>query len=881
MRKSSILTLLIAVTIQFVSAQTTNNSQNDFSKTIAKRFSQLWYYTPQEKVYLQTDKPYYSTGEDLWFKAYLVNASTHIQNTKSMFVYVELIDKSDTVMSRVKIRKDSLGIFSGNIKLLPEWPAGKYTLRAYTSWMQNAGTDFFFSKVIYIGNRIDDRILCKPEFGTYKEGKVLVTLNFINTYGSPVADKEVKILRSWIQTGKKSNQATIDKTGKIVFEAEIDSAGISKKYIDLSIKEPGLKFRDKIYFPDFSKDFDVQFFPESGTLLNDELQTIAFKGIGGNGLSVDLEGMIFNQNNEEIAEIRSFHKGMGKFVMKTNPGDTYYAVITSKGLTKKFELPKTQVNGVGIRITNGRGRLNYSFINKTAFENKHYSLLIHTRGVVYFLRPLVESEGAIPEIVLPPGISVASVIDSVGNTYCERLVFVKPSALPVVKMLANKTTYGRRDPVVLDFNTFSADGKPFKGNFSISVTDTGNVLNDSTSDNILSYLLLSSDLKGYIEDPAAYFTDNSAVTREKLDVLMLTQGWRRFNTADYVKGKYPENNYFMEIGQTISGKVVNLFQKPAKGNDIIFLSPYKNRIVLENTDSLGRYLIQGIEFPDSTTMILKAKSKTKLVDVEIIPDNDEFPPINTFIPEDKYKNAEPPAKYFQMIKEKYYNEGGMLIVNLEEFTVKAEEKKTNDMTNFYASMADTNIDTEKLEEFPGMGILELLAMQPGIQVNGESVSIRNASGNPLFIIDGIETDQIQDVEYINSFEIENIAIFKGASTSFFGSKGGNGVVAITLKKGVITKSITPPSLIHVTPLGYQKPVEFYVPKYDVDSIRKQAKPDLRTTIYWDPKIQSDDNGSFQVKFYTADQPNNYRIILEGISNKGEICRFMGILNRKD
>jgi len=881
MRKSSILTLLIAVTIQFVSAQTTNNSQNDFSKTIAKRFSQLWYYTPQEKVYLQTDKPYYSTGEDLWFKAYLVNASTHIQNTKSMFVYVELIDKSDTVMSRVKIRKDSLGIFSGNIKLLPEWPAGKYTLRAYTSWMQNAGTDFFFSKIIYIGNRIDDRILCKPEFGTYKEGKVLVTLNFINTYGSPVADKEVKILRSWIQTGKKSNQATIDKTGKIVFEAEIDSAGISKKYIDLSIKEPGLKFRDKIYFPDFSKDFDVQFFPESGTLLDDELQTIAFKGIGGNGLSVDLEGMIFNQNNEEIAEIRSFHKGMGKFVMKTNPGDTYYAVITSKGLTKKFELPKTQVNGVGIRITNGRGRLNYSFINKTAYENKHYSLLIHTRGVVYFLRPLVESEGAIPEIVLPPGISVASVIDSVGNTYCERLVFVKPSALPVVKMLANKTTYGRRDPVVLDFNTFSADGKPFKGNFSISVTDTGNVLNDSTSDNILSYLLLSSDLKGYIEDPAAYFTDNSAVTREKLDVLMLTQGWRRFNTADYVKGKYPENNYFMEIGQTISGKVVNLFQKPAKGNDIIFLSPYKNRIVLENTDSLGRYLIQGIEFPDSTTMILKAKSKTKLVDVEIIPDNDEFPPINTFIPEDKNKNAEPPAKYFQMIKEKYYNEGGMLIVNLEEFTVKAEEKKTNDMTNFYASMADTNIDTEKLEEFPGMGILELLAMQPGIQVNGESVSIRNASGNPLFIIDGIETDQIQDVEYINSFEIENIAIFKGASTSFFGSKGGNGVVAITLKKGVITKSITPPSLIHVTPLGYQKPVEFYVPKYDVDSIRKQAKPDLRTTIYWDPKIQSDDNGSFQVKFYTADQPNNYRIILEGISNKGEICRFMGILNRKD
>jgi hypothetical protein len=72
-----------------------------------------------------------------------------------------------------------------------------------------------------------------------------------------------------------------------------------------------------------------------------------------------------------------------------------------------------------------------------------------------------------------------------------------------------------------------------------------------------------------------------------------------------------------------------------------------------------------------------------------------------------------------------------------------------------------------------------------------------------------------------------------------------------------------------------------MPKYEVDSVRQQIKPDLRTTIYWNPKIKSDVNGNFQVNFYTADQPNNYRVILEGISNTGEICRFMGIIQRRD
>jgi hypothetical protein len=87
--------------------------------------------------------------------------------------------------------------------------------------------------------------------------------------------------------------------------------------------------------------------------------------------------------------------------------------------------------------------------------------------------------------------------------------------------------------------------------------------------------------------------------------------------------------------------------------------------------------------------------------------------------------------------------------------------------------------------------------------------------------------------------------------------------------------------VRVIPLGYQKPTEFYVPKYEVDSIRRNMVPDLRTTIYWNPSLKSDSTGTLHVKFYTADKTNNYSVIMEGITDEGEICRYVGMLRREE
>ncbi len=786
-----------------------SNKIEDYSSIIISRFNKIWIGEPQEKVYIQTDKPYYSSGEDIWMKGFVVNATTHQSPSLSRFLYVELTNPSDSLITRIKIRRDSVG-FAGSIKLKSDLAEGYYTLRAFTYWMQNESSDFFFSKKIFIGNSI--------------------------SAGS-----------------KTANVPKSKKGGK---------NQVQQKAVN---------------------DFDVQFFPESGPLLTNSLQNVAFKAIGNNGLSVEITGKIFNEQNEEILSFRSLDKGMGKFILNPDRGVKYHAMITSStGLEKRFELPLSQTEGVAIHLANYGGNIIYEVINHTTKPNSSLYLLAHSRGKVYVISQVAKLNGKIPESALPAGINSFSVIDSIGNTLCERLLFDWTINQPKISMQSSKSSYGRREPVDLNFNIRSVTGKSNTGQFAISVTDSRTVLQDTLADNILSYLLLSSDIKGYVEEPASYFSGNQAAGRAKMDLLMMTQGWRRFSTPQIVKGVYPNLEYYLELGQALSGKVKNVLGKPSKKCDVIMLSAYKNSMRISQTDSLGRYLIEGLEFPDSTSFILKANKKKSILDVEIIPDSDFFAKSRKIIPIPVEGSAKIPAEYLQQSLDKYNFEGGMH-VNLAEITVEAKKIEENPGGQYYSGMGDARISRKDLDRFQGMSIMTAISMLPGVQVLGDKISIRGSMENPTIMVDGFAANSIDEISYLTTFDVEQIEVFKGASAAIFGSRGGNGVIAITLKTGadMTAHSTMPISLRHIFPLGYQKPTYFYTPKYEVDSIRRNPVPDLRTTIYWNPTLKTDSTGVMHVKFFTADKENNYQVVLEGITDEGELCRYLGIIKREN
>ncbi len=856
--------------------------ESDFDQTIAMRFAQIWHTIPQEKVYLHTDKPYYySAGDDIWFNAYIVNAATHTPDTKSRFVYVELINQSDSVLSRVKIKRDLAGA-DGKIHIPPEMPPGEYLLRAYTYWMQNQSVDFFFHKKIFIGNMIDDRVQMSYTFAPPENGKISATITFINTFSNPLSGKTIDVIqKNTYKKKKKTSKYVTNQQGEIYVSIENDSIDTSAKFIEVSFREPGVAFNRKIQLPDAKKDFDVQFFPESGVFLDNQLQTVGFKAIGTNGLSVNIEGKIYNQRDEELGTFSSTNKGMGKFILNTFPGDKYYALITDEsGHAKKFNLPETSSEGISLNLKLTKEKIFYQVIKQGVPDTNHLFLMIHSRGVVYFITPIEKEEGFLPEQALPTGICSFSIIDLSENIWCERLVFIRHNDFPSIQMKSDKNEYGKREPVNLTFKLIADDEQACNGNFSVSVTDSHLIERDSMNNNMASYLLLCSDLKGYIEEPQQYFYDNTPLTKEKTDLLMLTQGWKRFNTQDLLQGKYPDINYFLEAGQTVSGKVMNLFNKPVKNRDVFFFSAYQEQFLSAKTDSTGCFLIEGIDIPDSTNIFLKAKSNTPIVDVELIPDKDIFSSDFANIPFSPKELITSPNDFLSLSKEKYYNEGGMLMVDLDEITVSASTQP-NTGRSFYSGLAETTLDIKRLEAYGNMSVMNIIGTLPGVMVFGNTVSVRGASSNPLFLIDGFETDNVDEVAFLDVFNIEEIALFKGPSTAIFGTRGSNGVIAISLKKSLSSRKPAPPSIALLTPLGYQKPVEFYVPKYDVDSILQQTKPDLRTTIYWAPKLQTDEEGNIHLQFYTADKANDYRVELEGITEEGKICRYEGIIRRKD
>lgn len=834
-----------------------------------------------EKIYVQTDKPYYCAGEQIWFKGFLVEGVDHKPVSLSNYIYVELVSKADTAIQRVKVRK-AQG-FAGYFKLPANIPEGYYAIRAYTNAMRGTGEDFFFKKNVYIGNSIDDDVNCTILYEAPQNGKVTATVTFQNKNKYPIAGKTIVAKLMLSPAEKKSFKLVSNGDGKVSVSIPLDKLS-SKKSIEVSVNDPSLKYNHTFYCPPFIQDFDIQFFPEGGNLIENILQSVAFKALGSNGLSIDVTGTVYNSRNEEQVNFASVYKGMGKLLLLDEPGLTYYArVKTMNGLEKRVELPRAVSQGVTIQLGQNHDKIMYQISNQTSLPLRSLYLLMHCRGKVLVMRQLdsLSVTGMFKTAELPNGIISFSVIDSLKNHYCERVFFCKSNSIPHVSMQSNKPAYNRREKVNLDFKVLDKQGNPVSGNYAISITDSKTVALDSLSDNIQSSLLLSSDIKGYVEDPAYYFSGKSPSITGALDLLMMTQGWRRFNTDDVLKGRNKAPGFFIEAGQTLSGKVVNILGKPSKNADVFVFAPTMRGMNIAKSDSLGNYLLQGIEFPDSTRFILKANRKKGLPGIEVKPDKESFPATRMFFPDRQTLIKAQWSEYLSVSKEKYYLDGGMRVYNLAEVTVEGQRKTAQfEDPLIPTSMADYTLSGDQIAELPNMSIFNLLMTIPGIQVNGEKVMIRGNSQEPIYYLDGIKQFDNDQVTFLMTVDIESISVFKGTSTPIFGTDGSNGVIAIILKKGYERKVQISPSIGVVSPLGYQKSMEFYVPKYDVDSIRNSKKEDLRTTIYWNPYLKTDTTGVVNVSFFTADKANNYNVILEGITQNGEICRYRGVLSRE-
>lgn len=504
---------------------------------------------PAEKVYLHTDRSVYMAGDDVWLKAYVVDAITHIPLKQSRYVYVVLQNPFSEVVSRLCLRADEDGYIHGNVPLSEDLPKGEYTLVAYTRYMENAGPECFFRQRIVI-NSVKNSTIC---MATTRRDDHLDIL-FKNPSTQEVL--EVKNCVTYVPSG----EINVQKRGEghtVKFHNSRDrvllvQAGNYKEYV----------------FLDTKPDYEVSFLPEGGNLVAGVFNRLAFKSINTQGQGENIFGSIRDERDSILLEFSSLHRGMGSLSFIPEADKKYVAVCENGvGLVRRFPLPMA-TDGYSLQVNRIRDKFFVKVLYGSGVSATDRLLVLsHQKGwpiMAHRFKPESPTSVFDADRFAPGTVSFLLMTED-GRILNERMAFVAEETPSKGTLSFDKPTYGKREKMVVDVEVKGPDGKPWSGDCSLSVTDNRDVLPDSCN-NILSTLLLESDLRGHIESPAWYFQPGSEELRlQALDVLMMTQGWRRYDLERVWQGDFLFPSLLREGSQSIVGKVTSRVKRKPVG----------------------------------------------------------------------------------------------------------------------------------------------------------------------------------------------------------------------------------------------------------------------------------------------------------------------------
>ena len=855
---------------------------------------------PQEKVHLHLDKPYYAIGDNVWFKAYVVNAENHQLSDLSKILYVELINEKDSVKQSLRLPLVS-GLTSGDFTLTDSLREGNYRIRAYTTWMRNFGEEYFFDKTILIGNSISNTVFTDVTYSFSKEGageKVKAEIRYSDMNGKPLARKEVvysiQLDFRNIAKGKgvtdgngvlkipfTNNQPFILKSGKIFTSIKIDSAKSISKMIPIKST---------------SDNVEVTFFPESGNLIYGIRSKVAFKAVGADGLGINISGYIADKNNNRVAELKSEHAGTGVFGLNPEKENVYKAIIKFEdGSEKSINLPRIADEGYVLTLnTNDPENLLVKVSASASISpNEEITLVAQSNGVVLYASK-AKMDARILSAVLPKkrfktGILQFTLFDSKNEPLAERLVFISnPDDLKI--QVNSSQISNTREKVKLSLDVHDISGTPATGSFSMSVLDDSKVpFNEDNSITILSNILLSSELQGFIEQPNYYFNNADLDKKRHLDNLMLTQGWRRFVWKDIIADAFPSLIYQPEQNMQISGTVTSPNGNPIAGGRVTLFSSKGDVFLIDTlTNREGKFKFNNLNFSDSTKFVIQARNlkdrKNVQIELDVLPPqmvtkNKNAADIEINVNRTLSQYLANSLNQFNELSRFGFNRKSILLSEVKIIEKKPLVKSSSNLNG--AGNADYIITAKDLEYATDIAQYIQGRVAGLIVRNGLVYSMRNITSSfsgpiPMqIIIDGISVEP-NFLSSINPRDVESIEILKsGNHTALYGLMGTGGVLIITTKKGQQNLSYRSysPGIISYNPQGFYKGREFYSPNYADPKINKLIT-DLRSTIYWNPHVITNSTGKASVEFFNADFPGIYRVIIEGITSEGKIGRVV-------
>ncbi|WP_429381430.1 carboxypeptidase regulatory-like domain-containing protein [Mucilaginibacter sp. UYCu711] len=670
---------------------------------------------------------------------------------------------------------------------------------------------------------------------------------------------------------------------------------------------------------------DVQFFPESGSLVNGIASKVAFKAVGSDGLGANITGKITDNDNNEIAQIATLHAGMGNYLLQPLTGKTYKANITfTDGTTKSIALPTALNEGYVLSVFQpNKDSVLVRIHASSAMQQSTVNLIIHSSGEIIFASPIKITDGVtslwLDKRGFPSGIAQFTIFDSNSQPLNERIAFIKSNDQLKLSIDSANTISKSKAHVQFNLKVADSENRLAESTLSVAVIHEDKMpVDESAESTIFSNILLTSDLKGYIEKPNYYFTADTDEVNRALDNLMLTQGFRRFewktlNTTVNTKPTFEAEG----LGSSISGLVTTLTHKPLPNAKVKLFAVRAALMKDTITDANGRFKFDKMFIGDSLKFTLQAQTADNSDKVIIILDTvaqmssqvtlrnnkntadadiiktllqkatDEGKPVELsglhvlkqvdikaskiaapkieILPQAIFTIPEQSVdKIITIPDPEHYNNLTMFLQSsLQGTSIQVDEagrKLLVDMrpANVPPNIAPVSPFTNATSEEP---IDKYLGKEIGLIVNGRKIKGRSEADE---ILEGsILAGDIAKIEVVRT----NTALVN--SLRNMGDRFV-GFVLLFTKTGDWRKGYNP-SIANVIPKGFNKVRKFYSPRYENPETAKSI-PDFRTTIYWNPYVGVDTTGKASFEFFNADGPANYRVVIEGINAAGEIGR---------
>jgi hypothetical protein len=644
----------------------------------------------------------------------------------------------------------------------------------------------------------------------------------------------------------------------------------------------------------------VETFPEGGNLVYGLRTRVAFKATNQFGNPVFIKAFLVNDKNKVLDTLKVQHDGMGSFYLKANPQEKYQINWTDEnGKTGTTPIQSIKTEGVRLTLstTNDKALVQVERTQNVPENFKKMNLLVHMNQTVLYKVSLTATEKSllnaeIPIDELPTGVVQFSLFSSDWIPLAERIIFVNNHLHEFnAKLTQPLLSLQKRAKNV--FEVYVADTAA--ASMSLSITDAA--VGNPSVHTIFSDILLSSEIRGKVYNPGYYLMSDADSVTANLDLVLLTNGWRRFDWDKIKAGvtpryQYPRETDFMKV----SGKVYGAKQvtgTPLLLNLIVVKKDSSKNFLFIPVEKDGTFEQKGLYYYDTARLYYSFNGKEKLTDVTSVQfENGLLRQTSKKINLSdagtgfSFNDSLARIKLNEYLQQQELLKKQMASTTLQEVVVKARKKQPEQILDERYSTGLFSGGDAQIFDFlndpAGLGATDILSYLQGrvagliISGSGTNMSMNWRGATPDLYLN----ESPVGVDMIQSINVRDIAMVKAFRPPFFGSIGGGsgGAIAIYTKKGKDTRVADPNSkgLENTILGGYSRFKEFYNPSYDKPT--ENFETDIRSTLYWNPYlITNKKSPRVRIQFYNNDISKKFLAVLEGVNSEGKMTRVVQVL----